>query len=230
MTPPAEAAWRSRRDLVVLLLIRSLRAFGFGASAVTVTLHLEHRGLSRVLIGVTPAIGLGSASLSGLGLAIVASRVGRRTALALSGLLMAIAGADLAFAPEPWLLVLAGLTGMLGLATIDLDRSRPSSRPPLPRPPRPAAAIAPSLGTRCWEPWPQRRGAWAPVSGSGTPAPSSSPMPSWRASRASCRCSSRRPPSRPSEAARSSATSAHWPGSPRSSRSTRSVADSWPTP
>jgi MFS family permease len=122
MTPHdlSTSARRPRRDLLLLLASRSLRAFGFGLSAVTVAVHMESRGLSAVLIGVALAIGLASASLSGVAFAVVAARVGRRKALALCGLLMAIAGLDLAFAPASWLLVPAGLTGMLGLASIDL--------------------------------------------------------------------------------------------------------------
>jgi len=108
------------RDVAVLLLSRSLRAFGFGLSAVIIALHLERRGLSAVLIGVALAVGLAAASLSGLLFAILAARLGRRLVLSLSGLLMAVAGLDLALAPTGWLLLLAGLTGMLGLASIDL--------------------------------------------------------------------------------------------------------------
>src|SRR5207247_2331115 len=65
-------------------------------------------------------IGLAAASLSGLGAAWVAARVGRRPVLAITGVLMALTGLDLAFAQQaPWL-VAAGVTGMLGVASVDL--------------------------------------------------------------------------------------------------------------
>ena len=107
-------------DRSLLLATRGLRAFGFGFSAVLIGVYLERRGLSAVLIGLTLGIGLAAASLSGLASAWLAARWGRRTVLAAAGGLMAVTGLDLAFATSPPLLILAGLTGMLGAASIDL--------------------------------------------------------------------------------------------------------------
>lgn len=107
-------------DFRLLLAARLLRAFGFGLAAVLVGIHLERRGLSPGQIGLALTIGLLAASLSGLATAAVASRVGRRVALAATGLLMALTGLDLALAPQGLLLVLAGVTGMLGAASPDL--------------------------------------------------------------------------------------------------------------
>jgi MFS family permease len=107
-------------DRALLLAARGLRAFGFGFSAVLIGLYLERRGLSPALIGLTLGLGLAAASLSGLANAKVAASFGRRRALAVAGLLMALTGLDLAFATQPALLVAAGMTGMLGAASIDL--------------------------------------------------------------------------------------------------------------
>jgi len=107
-------------DRALLFFARGLRAFGFGFSAVLIGIHLEHRGLSAGLIGLTLGVGLAAASLSGLASAWIAHRIGRRRALALSGALMAVTGLDLALATSPALLVVAGLTGMLGAASVDL--------------------------------------------------------------------------------------------------------------
>jgi MFS family permease len=107
-------------DRVLLLGARGLRAFGFGFSAVLIGVYLERRGLSSGLIGLTLGIGLAAASLSGLASASLASRFGRRLTLSISGLLMALTGLDLALADQPALLVMAGLTGMLGAASVDL--------------------------------------------------------------------------------------------------------------
>ena len=107
-------------DRRLLLAARGLRAFGFGFAAVLVGIHLERRGLSPGLIGLTLGIGLAAASLSGLAAAWAAARIGRRATLAVCGLLMTVTGLDLALATSPVLLVLAGVPGMLGAASVDL--------------------------------------------------------------------------------------------------------------
>jgi MFS family permease len=107
-------------DRTLLLGARGLRAFGFGFSAVLIGVYLERRGLSPGLIGLTLGLGLAAASLSGLGAASLAARFGRRRALLIAGLLMALTGLDLALATQPALLVAAGLTGMLGAASVDV--------------------------------------------------------------------------------------------------------------
>jgi len=114
-----------RSDWALLLVARGLRAFGFGFAAVLVGLHLEHAGLSPVLIGLTVGLGLASASLTGLGAVVFAVKFGRRATLAVTGLLMAVTGLDLALATQPSLLVLAGVTGMLGAGNLDLGPFAP---------------------------------------------------------------------------------------------------------
>ena len=107
-------------DRALLLAGRGLRAFGFGFAAVLIGVHLEHLGLSASLIGVTLGIGLAAASLSGLATTFLAARVGRRMALSICGLLMALTGLDLALATQDLWLVASGITGMLGAASVDL--------------------------------------------------------------------------------------------------------------
>jgi MFS family permease len=107
-------------DRALLLGGRGLRAFGFGFSAVLIGVYLERRGLAPGLIGLTLGLGLAAAALSGLASASLAAHFGRRRALSISGLLMALTGLDLALAGQPTLLVVAGLTGMLGAASVDL--------------------------------------------------------------------------------------------------------------
>lgn len=108
------------RDFRLLLLTRTLRAFGFGFAAVLIGLYLEQRGLQSATIGITLAIGLLAAAVGGLVAASAAARIGRRKVLAATGLLMAITGLDLALVRQPWLLAIAGVTGMLGAASVDL--------------------------------------------------------------------------------------------------------------
>lgn len=107
-------------DFRLLVLNRVVRAFGFGFGGVLIGLQLQARGLSPTWIGLTLTLSLGAASLLGLVLAAAAARYGRRVSLAATGVLMALAGLDLAFATSPGLLVLAGLTGMTGASNIDL--------------------------------------------------------------------------------------------------------------
>jgi len=108
------------RDLALILAARLLRAFGFGMAAVLVGLHLERRGLGPSAIGLILTIGLLSAAIAGVLAATLSSRLGRRYTLAGAGLLMTIAGADLALANSPVLLAIAAATGMLGAASVDL--------------------------------------------------------------------------------------------------------------
>ena len=107
-------------DYRLLIAARVVRAFAFGGAAVLVALLLRARNLSAGQIGVVLGIGLLSGSLSSLGFAAISGRFGRRVALAVAGLLMAVAGAIMAVASQPWLLALAGVTGMLGISNIDL--------------------------------------------------------------------------------------------------------------
>src|SRR3989475_7603215 len=107
-------------DRALVLAGRGLRAFGFGFAAVLVGVHLELRGLSATSIGLTLGFGLAAASLSGLATTYLAARVGRRIALSLCGLLMALTGLDLAVATQEVWLIASGLTGMLGAASVDL--------------------------------------------------------------------------------------------------------------
>ncbi len=99
---------------------RVARAFAFGFSAVLVAVHLQSRGLSGPQIGLVVSIGLAAASLTGLLAAAAAGRFGRRATLAGVGISMALCGLDLALATQPWMLVLAGFTGMMGAASTDL--------------------------------------------------------------------------------------------------------------
>src|SRR6202140_3244771 len=108
------------RDFALILSARLLRAFGFGLAAVLIGLHLERRGLSAGAIGLVLTVGLLSAAIAGVIAAALSSRIGRRYTLAGAGLLMSIAGLDLALANSPLLLGVAAATGMLGAARVDL--------------------------------------------------------------------------------------------------------------
>ena len=88
-------------------------------SAVLIGLQLERLGFSATMIGLVLTVAVLSAAITGLAGAALASRIGRRSTLALSGLLMALTGADLALASAPNMLAIAAGTGMLGTGNID---------------------------------------------------------------------------------------------------------------
>ena len=108
-----------RRDYRLLIVARVIRAFGFGFAAILIGVHLQSRMLSPTEIGVALATGLLAASLSGLLSAAAGAHFGRRKTLAAIGLLMALSGCVLAFATQHWLLMIVGLTGMMGIAGTD---------------------------------------------------------------------------------------------------------------
>jgi MFS family permease len=109
-----------QRDVSLLMVARVARAFGFGFATILLGVHLQSRQFSPSEIGLVLAIGLAAASLSGLLSAAVSGRWGRRMTLSLIGVLMAVSGLDLAFATQHWQLLLAGATGMIGVAGTDL--------------------------------------------------------------------------------------------------------------
>jgi MFS family permease len=82
-------------------------------------IHLERRGLSRLLIGIVLTVGLLAAALTSLAAAGLSGRLGRRRTLALTGVLMMLSGILLVVAAQPWQLILGGATGMLGAASSD---------------------------------------------------------------------------------------------------------------
>ncbi|HYM50783.1 MAG TPA: MFS transporter [Candidatus Limnocylindrales bacterium] len=108
------------RDFRLLLLARLVRAFAFGYAVILVPLQLERRGLSPTQIGLSLAVGILGAGIGSVGWARASSRIGRRRALASIGVLMALTGWDLALSPTAPLLMLAGITGMMGTAAVDL--------------------------------------------------------------------------------------------------------------
>ncbi|TMD55394.1 MAG: MFS transporter [Chloroflexi bacterium] len=107
-------------DYGLLLAGRVLRAFGFGFSAVLLGLHLERRGLPPAQIGLAVTVALLTAALSGLLAAGLSRRLGRRAVLAGIGVLMGATGFVLGLSADHLVLILAGATGMLGAAGLDV--------------------------------------------------------------------------------------------------------------
>ena len=128
----------ARKQYGLLLAARMSRAFGFGFSAVLLGIYLDRKGLSPTEIGGTLAAGLLAASVLSLLFGWASARIGHRACLMAAGVLMFIAGIDLALAGSAWLLMLSSLTGMLGSASVDVGPFAPVEQ----------AMLAQSLGSR----------------------------------------------------------------------------------
>jgi MFS family permease len=101
------------RDGLILMAGRALRNLAYGALSVDIALYLGRMGLRSQEIGVLFTVALAAAALSAVGAAVAADRIGRRRTLALSGLLMAAAGALLASGAGRPAFFLAALLGSL---------------------------------------------------------------------------------------------------------------------
>ncbi len=121
------------RDGKLILAARGLRMFAYGFLSVLLGLYLEQAGLSPAQIGtILTAILAGSAALT-TAFSIVADRYGRRRMLALSTLLMAIAGVVFAATSRYPVLLLASLSGTLGASGGDLGPFRSLEQAMLPQ-------------------------------------------------------------------------------------------------
>lgn len=109
----------SRRDLFILFMVRFVRAVGFGFSSVLIGLYLQDLHQSAVQIGIVLAVAFAAAAITGLLSANAQSRFGRRRTLAATGVLMAASGGLVAAGSDYRLLLLAAVTGMLGVAGAD---------------------------------------------------------------------------------------------------------------
>lgn len=96
-----------------LFALRTVRMFGYGFLAVVLVLYLAAVGLDPVAIGAVLTLTLVGDTIVSLWLTTHADRFGRRRVLAISSLLVVIAG--LAFAFTDWLplLILAGVVGVI---------------------------------------------------------------------------------------------------------------------
>jgi MFS family permease len=100
-------------DVRLVLIARSLRAFGDGYVAILLPLHLSRLGYDAFGVGiVSTATLLGSALLT-LGPGLVAYRIPRRRALLAAALLMAVTGPGFAGVQAFWPLLVIAFVGTL---------------------------------------------------------------------------------------------------------------------
>ncbi len=106
-------AWLTR-DGQLILAARAVRTFAYGYLSVLLGVYLEAIGLTPWQIGTVLTATLASSAGLTVAFSLVGDRYGRRRMLALSAVLMAIAGAVFAGTTRYPLLLLAALTGTVG--------------------------------------------------------------------------------------------------------------------
>jgi len=99
------------KDRALVFAACGVRNVAYGISAVITGLYLASLGLSTVAIGATFTAALAGGALLTVAFSSVADRVGRRTVLRLSALLMAVSAAGFALSSQPGLLALTAALG-----------------------------------------------------------------------------------------------------------------------
>ncbi len=105
------------RNGIALLVAKAARAFGFGLNSVVLGLYLAELGLSPAAVGAILAAALVGTMLLTVVIAVGGDRIGRRRLLVIGSLLMLLAAAIPLVGADPIILVLIGLTGMVGITS-----------------------------------------------------------------------------------------------------------------
>src|SRR5262245_53293766 len=113
MSPLPGALGRLTRDARLLFAARFIRLFAYGSLSVVLVLYLVGIGLSEPEAGLVLTLTLAGDTVVSLLLTTRADRIGRRRVLVVGALLMAAAGVAFASTTAFWLLVLAGVIGVI---------------------------------------------------------------------------------------------------------------------
>ena len=100
-------------DAWLLLATRFIRLFGYGALSIALVFYLTSLGLTEAQVGLLLTLTLAGDVVVSLYLTTQADRVGRRQMLIIGAALMAGAGLTFAFTRSYWLLILAGVLGVI---------------------------------------------------------------------------------------------------------------------
>ena len=103
-----------------ILAARAVRTFAYGYLSVLLGVYLEEVGLAPWQIGSVLTATLASSAGLTVVFSLLADRYGRRRMLALSALLMAVAGTVFATASRYPVLLLAALTGTIGATSTEI--------------------------------------------------------------------------------------------------------------
>jgi MFS family permease len=107
------ALGRLTRDARLLFAARFIRLFAYGSLSVVLVLYLVGVGLSEPEAGLVLTLTLAGDTVVSLLLTTRADRIGRRRVLVVGALLMAAAGVAFASTTAFWLLVVAGVIGVI---------------------------------------------------------------------------------------------------------------------
>ncbi len=100
-------------DVRLLFVTRFVRLFAYGALSVVLVLHLVAIGIDEAAVGILLTATLMGDTIVSLLLSTQADRVGRRRVLIAGAVLMAMAGVVFASTHRWWLLLLAGIVGIV---------------------------------------------------------------------------------------------------------------------
>lgn len=101
------------QDMILLFTTRFIRLFSYGMLSVALILYLTAKGFDQWHIGkLFTAILIGDIFIT-LVLTIIADAVGRRNILIIGSVLKFFAGFMFAFVDQYWLLVFAGMIGII---------------------------------------------------------------------------------------------------------------------
>lgn len=98
-------------DAGILIGARALRMFAYGFLSVILALYLTDIGLSETQVGVTFTVALAGGTLITMGVTLLADRWGRRRALMLFAVVMAVSGIALATVRSFWFLLVVAALG-----------------------------------------------------------------------------------------------------------------------
>ncbi len=101
------------RDTWLLFATRFIRLFAYGSLSVVLVFYLVGVGLSEQQVGMLLTLTLVGDTVISLAITTRADRMGRRRMLVAGAFLMAGAGLVFAWTSNPWLLIAAGIVGVI---------------------------------------------------------------------------------------------------------------------
>ncbi len=99
-------------DTKIIILQRFIRFFAFGGSTIVLVLYLHEHDIPASQIGLFMSLTFVGDIIS-FGLSLVADGIGRKHVLAIGALMMAFSGFAFATSGNFWVLLLAGVVGII---------------------------------------------------------------------------------------------------------------------
>ncbi|MBI3969193.1 MAG: MFS transporter, partial [Chloroflexi bacterium] len=128
----AASSGQPGRDAVLVLLSKTVRSLAYGCVAVILAIYLKQVGLEESAIGLILSAASAGGAVVTIGISGVADRIGRRRALAISGVVMAGSALIFAFTSDLRLLVIASFVGTVSNTGTELGPFTPIEQALLP--------------------------------------------------------------------------------------------------